>query len=201
LSKVIGRVGASRRGPRKPRFGEVKAVFGADDVMKVFDPDRKMLPSMGFINLRDESVKGVGFVLDEEREHALGSLMAIDREEGRGSWQLLAVRWLRQEGYQWLMGTEILSKYPKPVAIEWEAGGSGRESALAIFLPLASVSQGANSNLLLPSAAYSSGRALLLRQHDGTCYRLRLGDIIETHESMLRAGFDVLSRETARTDQ
>lgn len=201
LAKVVGRGGTSRRGPRRPRFGEVKAVFGGAQLTGIFDPHRKIMPNTEFINLRDESARGLGFMLDEERNLPPGSLLAIDRDEGRGSWQLLAVRWIAREGYQWLLGTEILSRYPKRVAIEWEGAGSGKESASAIFLPLAGVHQGATSNLLLPSAAYSDGRKLLLSQDDGTCYRLKLGGVIETHESWLRVDFDVLSREASGTNQ
>jgi hypothetical protein len=199
LAKVIGRAGASRRGPRKPRFGEVKAIFGADAVMKVFDPQRGIMAPPEFINLRDESSKGMGFVLDEDRSLSSGSLLAIDREEGHGAWQLLAVRWSAMEEHHWLLGTEILSKYPKRVEIEWEAGEAGKESAVAIFLPLASITQGATSNLLLPSAAYSAERGVLLRQDDGTHYRLKLGAVVETHESLVRVEFDVLSRRASGT--
>lgn len=201
LSKVIGRAGTSRRGPRKPRSGEVRAVLGADEAMKTLDPGRKIMPRMEFIHLRDESAKGLGFVLDEECNLAPGNLMAIERDEGRGSWQLLAVRWVAQEGYQWLLGTEILSKYPKQVAIEWQGETSAKETATAIFLPLASASQGATSNLLLPSSGYSAGRIIVLKQDDGITYRLKLGEIVEQHESWLRTRFDVLSREVAQTGQ
>lgn len=201
LSKAIGRAGTSRRGPRKPRFGEVRAVFGADEVMKTLNPVRKLMPKTEFINLRDESVKGLGFVLEEECGLIPGNLMAIERDAGHGAWQLLAVRWVSREGYQWLLGTEILSKYPKQVAIEWGGEASGKEKATAIFLPLASASQGAISNLLLPSTAYSAGSTLMLKQDDGINYRLKLGDIVETHESWLRVSFDVMAREAVQTNQ
>jgi hypothetical protein len=201
LAKVIGRSGASRSGPRRPRFGEVRAVFGAELVMKAFSPYLGVVPNTEFISLRDESREGIGFVLQEEHALAPASLLAIERDDGHGSWQLLAVRWLAAEGNEWLLGAEILSKYPKRVSIEWETDGSGRETGIALFLPLASVSHGAASNLLLPPAAYSSGRLLTLRQDDGTSYYLKLGEVVETHESWLRAGFDVLSREAARAGQ
>jgi hypothetical protein len=199
LARVIGRAGANRSGPRKPRFGEVRAVFGTDAVLKIFAPYRGIVPNTEFIALRDESSKGVGFVLSEEHELPLGRLLAIDREEGQGAWQLLAVRWVAEEENQWLLGTEILSKYPKRVDIEWEDGDLGKDTSVALFLPLASVSKGAVSNLLMPRAAYTSGRELLLRQDDGLGYRLKLGGVIETHDSWLRVGFDVLTREAAST--
>jgi hypothetical protein len=199
LTMVIGRAGASRRGPRKPRFGEVRAVFGTERVLNVFAPYRGIVPNVEFINLRDESAKGVGFVLDEEHELPPGSLMAIERDEGQGAWQLFEVRWMAAEGNQWLLGAEYLSKYPKRVDIEWETGEAGKETAMALFLPLTNASQGANSNLLVPQVAYMAGRMLMLRQGDGMCYRLKLSGIIATYDPWLRVGFDVLSRETTET--
>lgn len=197
LAKVIGRAGTSRGGPRRPRFGEVRTVFGADQVLRMFSPSGQIPPPFEYITLRDESDKGIGFVLNDERALQPGSLLAIDRDDGQGTWQLLAVRWQAAEGMHWLLGTEVLSKFPKRVEVEWVNGASAKESAIALFLPLASTSQGATSNLLLPQAAYQSGRGLLLRQEDGTRYQLRLGGVAETHESWLRVEFDVLSREAA----
>lgn len=195
LSKVIERAGSSRRGPRNPRFGEMRAVFGMEEIVRVFSPLPGGVQGAEFITLRDESSKGIGFVLHAERELPPGSLLAVDREVERDAWQLLAARWQATEGGQFLLGTEVLSKYPKRVDIEWQGADSGKGSAVALFLPLASASQGATSNLLLPQAAYLNGRELLLRQDDGTRYRLKLGGIVETHEAWLRVGFDVLSRE------
>lgn len=197
LARVIGRAGASRGRPRKPRFGEVRAVFGAENVLRLFSPVRDIPPESEFITLRDESGKGLGFELGEERKLQPGSLMAIDRDDGYGGWQLLSVRWQSEEGEQRLLGTEVISKYPKRVDVEWIAEVAGMKSAIALFLPLASTSVGVTSNLLLPKPAYEAGRELLLRQDDGTLYRLRLGSIVETHEAWLRVGFDVLSREAA----
>jgi len=197
LAKVIGRAGAIRGVPRRPRFGEVRAVFGAEQVFALFEQHGRIPPPCEFITLRDESGKGIGFVLNDERAIEPGSLLAVDREDGRATWQILAARWEAAEGMHWLLGTEVLSRYPKRVEVEWEKAGSGRETASALFLPLASASQGATSNLLLPQAAYQAGGELLLRQDDGTRYHLRLGSVVETHESWLRVEFDVLSREAA----
>lgn len=196
LAKVIGREGSSRGGLRKPRFGEVRAVFGIDSILKIYASLHGIVPKTELITLRDESSKGIGFVLDEAPNLEMGSLLAVDREEGQGAWQLLAVRWTAAEDGQWQLGTEVLSKYPKRVELEWQTE-SGKQTAVALFLPLASASQGATSNLLMPQAAYQPARELLLRQDDGTCYRLRLGGVVETHEPWLRVGFDVLSREAA----
>lgn len=197
LAKVIGREGSSRGGLRKPRFGEVRAVFGVEAVLGVFSPIRGVIPNTEFITLRDESSKGIGFVLSDERELQMGSLLAVDRDEGHGAWHLLAARWLAVEDDQWQLGTEVLSKFPKRVELEWHNETGVKETAVALFLPLASASHGATSNLLVPQPVYAHKRELLLRQDDGTCYRLRLGEIIEAHESWLRVGFDVLARESA----
>lgn len=196
LSKVIGREGSSRGGLRKPRFGDVRAVFGIDAILKTYAPLHGIVPNTKFITLRDESSKGIGFALDDKPDIELGSLLAVDREEGQGAWQLLAVRWTANEDGQWQLGTEVLSKYPKRVELEWQAD-TGRQSAVALFLPLASASQGGTSNLLVPPVVYERGRELLLRQDDGTCYRLRLGEVVETHETWLRLNFDVLARQAA----
>ncbi len=197
LAKVIERAGISRSGPRKPRLGELRAVFGAQDVLRICSAGFGVVKSDDYVTLRDESSKGMGFVLHEERELAPGSLLAVDRDGGHGDWQVLAVRWQSAEDGQWLLGAEVLSRYPKRVEVEWQAGDSGKQTAVALYLPLAAASQGTTSNLLLPQEAYEAGRELLLRQDDGTRYRLRLAAIIETHESWQRAGFDVLSREAA----
>lgn len=201
LAKVVGRSGANRGAPRKPRLGEVRAVFGAAAVMKVFKPYQGVVPNTEIISLRDESSEGAGFVLHEDPALSQGGLLAVDRDHGHGTWQLLAVRWSAEEGNNWLLGAEYLSKYPKLVDIEWEADATASEAATAttaaaLLLPVPG--QGGHSNLMLPWAAYSNGRTLQLRQEDGTRYRLKLGGVIETHESWLRVGFDVLSREAAR---
>jgi len=199
LARVIGRSGANRGSPRKPRMGEVRAVFGAAAVMKVFKPYMGVVPNGEIISLRDESSEGAGFVLHDEPGLSPGGLLAVDRDHGHGTWQLLAARWSAEEGSNWLLGAEYLSKYPKLVDIEWEADTANNQmaTAAALFLPVPG--QSVNNNLLLPWAAYSHGRTLQLRQDDGTCYRLKLGEVIETHESWLRVGFDLLSREAAGT--
>lgn len=202
LANVIGREGVSRRSARKPRSGEVRAVFGTDSALKMFAPgqdQQENMPKPELVKLRDESSKGLGFVLKEDRLLPTGSLMSIERDDG-GGWKLLAVRWMGGEDGQWLLGAEILSKYPRQVEIEWENGEAESETATAFFLTLASTSQAVSSNLLLPRAAYSSGRILLLCQDDGTRYRLKLGGIIEIHDAWLRVGFDVVSRDAAETD-
>lgn len=195
LSKVISRSGAHRSGPRQQCFGEVETVFGADSIGKLFSPYRGMVLKKEIMVLRDESSAGLGFVLDEQCKHTPGTLFAVNRGENCGGWQLLAVRWLREEANEWLLGAESISKHPRRVEIEWEAEGQEKEKAAVIFLPLTRAKGDMSSNLLLPHTAYALGRAVLLRD-DGSQYRLKLGEIIETHESWLRVGFDVLSRQS-----
>lgn len=197
LAKVIGRPGTSRRGPRRPGFGEVRAVFGAEEAVQALAAEPGALPDAEWITLRDESSKGVGFMLDAPPPLPLGGLFAMDRDDGHGSWQMLAVRWAAQEGNQWLLGAEVLSRFPKRVDIEWEEADGGIWLEKAIFLPLAGAGQGAISNLLMRAEAYSAGRILVLRQEDGTRYRMKLGAIAERHETWLRVEFDVLSRQAA----
>jgi hypothetical protein len=196
LSKIICRAGAHREGPRQQRFGEMQAVFGIESVRKALSPVRGMVLSRVTLVLRDEGSEGLGFVMDEERQISPGCLLAVDRDEGNGNWQLLSVRWVREEGGQWLLGAESLSKHPKLVDVEWETDNATKETQPAIFLPLAGTKQGMVSNLLLPHTAYALGRVVSLRDTSAQ-YRLKLGEIIETHESWLRVGFDVLSREAA----
>jgi hypothetical protein len=50
------------------------------------------------------------------------------------------------------------------------------------------------SNLLLPQTHYRLGASLMLRDGD-ILYRLRLGEVQESHEGWLRVGMDVLGRE------
>ncbi len=194
LSKVINRSGAHRNAPRQSRFGEVETVFGADSVGKLFSPYRGMVLNKEILLLRDESNEGLGFVLEDKCKHSTGTLFAVNRGEGSSGWQLLAVRWAREEADEWLLGAESLSKHPRRVEIEWEKEGQENDTEVAIFLPLAKAKGDMSSNLLLPHTAYSLGRVVMLRD-DGSQYRMRLGEIIETHESWLRVGFDVLSRQ------
>lgn len=195
LSKVINRAGAHRSGPRQQRFAEVQAVFGVDAMLKVFAPYRGMVLKKEMLALRDESGEGLGFIMDEERKFSPGCLLAINRAEGEGPWQLLSVRWVREEGDNWMLGTEFLSKHPRRVEVEWEDENAAKVTVTAIFLPLTRGGQNVSSNLLLPHSAYLLGRVMSLHD-DGTQYRLKLGEVIETHESWLRVEFDVLSRLT-----
>ena len=194
LCRGISRAGAHRDGPRRQRSGEVQAVFGMDAVIKVFAPYRGMVLKKETLALNDESREGLGLVMHEECSLQPGTLMAVSQEEGDSGWQLLSVRWQKEETDRCLLGTEFLSKHPRRVEVEWESDNAKKETEIALFLPLANTSRGAASNLLLPSASYVSGREVLLRD-TSALYRLKLGEIVESHESWLRVAFDVLSRQ------
>lgn len=199
LTKIISRTGTNRDGPRQQDTGEVQAVFGVDSVIKVFSPYLGMVLNRETLVLRDEGSEGLGFVMDVERQVSPGCLLAVNSDKGgSGNWKLFAVRWTKEDGGQWLLGAESLSQHPKRVNIEWETENDTKETQEAIFLPLAGTKQGMASNLLLPHTAYVLGRVVSLTD-TGMKYRLKLGEIIETHESWLRVGFDVLSLETTRT--
>ena len=50
------------------------------------------------------------------------------------------------------------------------------------------------SNLLIPQSHYKLGASLILREDDAV-YRLRLGEVQESHEEWLRVSMDVVGRE------
>jgi hypothetical protein len=76
---------------------------------------------------------------------------------------------------------------------EADAPGGARDKTWALFLPMLHAEQGV-SNLLLPQTHYQLGAPLMLIDGD-TRYRLRLGEVQESHEGWLRVGMDVLGRE------
>jgi len=108
---------------------------------------------------------------------------------------LLAIRWNRQEDGQYLVGTQRLSRHPKRVEIysETDVPGATCDKTWALFLPMTHPDQGV-SNLLIPRTHYRLGAPLMLRDGD-TVYRLRLGEVQESHEGWLRVGMDVVGRE------
>ncbi len=197
ISRIIGRVGARRDTARKPTNGELCVAVGMQAVLEAMQGAESRLENW---KLRDESREGFGFVLPSEREIPVGGLLVVSRVSGEKQWQLLAVRWMREENGQALLGSESLSKHPKLVEVSWQPDQGETLSQAAIFLPLTNSGQGATSNLLLPQSGYEKNRAVVLR--DGAVvYRLSLGEVIESHESWLRVGFDVLSREMLEPDE
>jgi hypothetical protein len=145
--------------------------------------------------LRDESVEGMGFALTEATALPHGRLVAVSWDPSENVWQLLAIRWNREENDQHLVGAQHLSRHPKRVEVFFEADASGvtREQTWAVFLPMTHTEQGL-SNLLIPQTHYHLGATLMLRDGDAV-YRLRLGEVQESHEGWLRVGMDVVGRE------
>jgi len=145
--------------------------------------------------LRDESTEGMGFALSEAAALPHGRLVAVTWDPSENVWQLLAIRWTREEDGQQMVGMQRLSRHPKRVEIYYEAQvpGVAQEKTWAVFMPMSHTEQGV-SNLLIPQTHYRLGAPLMLRDGD-VLYRLRLGEVQESHEGWLRVGMDVVGRE------
>jgi hypothetical protein len=146
--------------------------------------------------LRDESTEGMGFGVADSGPLPHGRLIAVSWNPSENVWQLLAVRWNREDAGQLLVGAQRLSRHPKRVEISDDGDAPGTESTAptqAVFLPMSSAEMGV-SNLLLPLSHYRPGAQVTLRDGD-LVYRLRLGRVHESHEGWVRVSMDVLSRE------
>lgn len=196
IARIVGRVGARRDSVRKPVAGEVGVAAGMQAVVEAMQAGADGDTRLERWKLRDESREGLGFVLPQGREMPVGRLLVVSRLSGEKHWQLLAVRWVREEGGESLLGAESLSKHPKLVEVSWQSGQTETNTLPAIFLPLTNTSHGAASNLLIPQASYEKGRTVVLRDEE-VLYRLSLGEVVESHEAWVRVGFDVLAREKA----
>ncbi len=198
--RVLNRGGIRRDGARTPRAGHVWAAAGLQSVMGALSKDLENHKTLSLTEwrLRDESRDGLGFVLPEGENLPIGRLAVVSYQPGDDSWHLIAVRWVRQESGQTLVGAQCLSRHPKLVSFEFvESGpGSSNGGTAAVFVPLADISQGMASHLLLPRTAYVEGQEV--RLHDNqAAYRIRLGTVVETHEEdWVRVDFAVLARET-----
>jgi hypothetical protein len=197
FARVISRGGVRRDGARTPRTGEAWAAEGLQRVMAALGGDVGTQGDLSRWALRDESREGLGFVLQGERSLPVGRLALVSYQPGEDAWKLITVRWVRHEKGETLVGAQCLSRHPKLVMVETNPGRSGFSPVgeTGIFVPLADTSQGIVSNLLLPVGAYAPGAEITMRD-DTVTYRLRLGEVAETHEEdWVRVGFDVLSRE------
>jgi hypothetical protein len=144
--------------------------------------------------LRDESADGMGLITPEPKLRPQGSLVAVTQNPAEKIWQLLAIRWSREENGQNLVGTQRLSSHPKRVEIHSGDGSDvAQDKTWGVFLPMVSAEQGV-SNLLLPQTHYAPGAPLALRDGE-VIYRLRLGEVHESHEDWLRVGMEVVGRE------
>jgi hypothetical protein len=197
VASLIERGGIRRSRQRTHRFGRVWVAAGMDNIMTALaqsDAD-KARPSLEPWMLRDESTEGMGFALSDATALPHGRLVAVSWDPAENVWQLLAIRWNREEDGQHLVGTQRLSRHPKRVEIffETDVAGGAQEKTWAVFMPMTHVDQGV-SNLLIPQTHYRLGAPLMLRDGD-TVYRLRLGEVQESHEGWVRVGMDVLGRE------
>lgn len=194
-ASLIERGGIRRNRQRTHRFGRVWAAAGMPNILAVLAPPDavKTRPALEPWMLRDESTKGMGFALPEALPH--GRLVAVNWDPSESVWQLLAIRWNREEDGQHLVGTQRLSCHPKRVEIyfEPEVQGGAQDKTWAVFMPMTHLDQGV-SNLLIPETHYRLGTPLMLRDGD-MVYRLRLGEVQETHEGWLRVSMDVIGRE------
>jgi hypothetical protein len=197
VASLIERGGIFRNRQRTHRFGRVWVAAGMDKILAALAQPAAAggRPALEPWMLRDESVEGMGFALTEATALPHGRLVAVSWDPSENVWQLLAIRWNREENDQHLVGAQHLSRHPKRVEVFFEADASGvtREQTWAVFLPMTHTEQGL-SNLLIPQTHYHLGATLMLRDGDAV-YRLRLGEVQESHEGWLRVGMDVVGRE------
>lgn len=197
MASLIERGGINRNRQRTNRFGRVWVATGMDNILAALanreaTGDRPALESW---KLRDESPEGMGFDVQEKQTLPHGHLVAVSWNPSETAWQLLAIRWNREEEGHHLVGTERLSRHPKRVSIwlESDTPDGKVDKDWALFLPMAHEEQG-TSNLLMPRTHYRLGASLMLLDGD-ILYRLRLGEVQEGHEGWLRVGMDVVGRE------
>ncbi len=197
IASLIERGGIRRTRQRTHRFGRVWVATGMEQILAALahpgTPTAR--PALESWMLRDESTEGMGFALSERDTLPHGRLVAVSWDPAENVWQLLATRWNREEDGQVLVGTQRLSRHPKRVEVcyDSETPEMTQEKTWAVFLPMSQTEHGL-SNLLLPQSHYRIGARLLLRDED-TLYRLRLGEVQESHEGWLRVGLDVVGRE------
>jgi len=197
LASMIERGGVRRDRPRTSRFGRVWVAGGMDNILTALSPGERTAtqPVLEPWMMRDESAHGIGFTLPTQQSLLHGQLIAVSWDPAESVWQVLVVRWNRDEEGRCQVGTERLTRHPKLVHLSddtAEAEVSGEEIKV-LFLPMSDSAQGV-SNLLIPAATYREGKHVVLRDGE-LVYRLRLGGALETHESWVRVGMDVLTRE------
>lgn len=197
VASLIERGGIRRNRQRTHRFGRVWVAAGIDNILAALvRPDAaRTQPALEPWMLRDESTEGMGFALPEVPALPPGRLVAVSWDPSENVWQLLAIRWNREEDGQHLVGTQRLSRHPKRVEIYFEPDeqGGAQDKTWAVFMPMTHLDQGV-SNLLIPRTHYRLGAPLMLRDGD-MVYRLRLGEVQEAHEGWLRVSMDVIGRE------
>ena len=201
MASLIARGGTPRTLGRTRRDATVWTAVGIDRILAALAPAdadaETVRPALQAWTLRDESPEGLGFALPRVERMPVGGLVAMTWEASTRAWQLLVIRWQREEGDQLLVGAQWLSRHPKRVRVYFEpslpdgAGGS----AWAIFLPLAQAGEGGEmSHLLLPQSHYRQGVPLLL-EDDDMRYRLYPGEVRERHEGWVRVAMEGVGRE------
>ena len=196
LASMIERGGVRRDRPRTSRFGRVWVAGGMDNILSALVQDRpNAQPVLEPWMMRDESAHGMGFTLPAQQTLSHGQLIAVSWDPTESVWQVLAIRWNRDEEGQCHVGTERLTRHPKLVHLSDDTaeGENQGEEIKVLFLPMSDSTQGV-SNLLVPASTYREGKHVVLRDGE-IVYRLRLGGTLETHESWVRVGMDVLTRE------
>lgn len=196
LASMIERGGVRRDRPRTSRFGRVWVAGGMDNILTALVEGERtsgqavLEPWM----MRDESAQGMGFTLASQQTLPHGQLIAVSWDPSESVWQVLAIRWKRDEEGQCHVGTERLTRHPKLVHLSDDPETEpGNAEIKVLFLPMSDSTQGV-SNLLIPASSYCEGKHVVLRDGE-VLYRLRLGSALETHESWVRVGMDVLTRE------
>jgi len=197
IAKRVSRDDVRRSTQRIHRFKRVWVACGMGNILaslacvKGGSPRQAMEPWM----LRDESGDGMGFSLEASTALPHGRLIAVSSNPSENSWQLLAIRWNREADGQLLVGAQRLSRHPRRVeiSIAEDTADAPRAPTHAVFLPLSDTEQ-CLSNLLLPQTYYQPRAQITFRDGD-TLYRMRLGQVYESHERWVRVGMDVLSRE------
>lgn len=196
LASMIERGGVRRDRPRTSRFGRVWVAGGMDNILTALMNEERSngQPVLEPWMMRDESAHGMGFTLPSQQILLPGQLIAVSWDPSESVWQVLAIRWNRDETGHCQVGTERLTRHPKLVHLCDDPGTEpGNSEIKVLFLPMSDSTQGV-SNLLIPASSYREGKQVILR--DGAVlYRLRLGSALETHESWVRVGMDVLTRE------
>jgi len=197
IANLISSDDVRRSSHRAQRFARVWVASGMGNILaslacvKGGRPRQAMEPWM----LRDESADGMGFSLEASTALPHGRLIAVSCNPSENSWQLLAIRWNQEADGQLLVGAQRLSRHPKRVEISFaqDSADAPRVPTHAVFLTMSDTEEDL-SNLLLPQTYYQPGAHITFRDGD-TLYRVRLGQVYESHERWVRVGIDVLSRE------
>ena len=197
IANLISSDDVRRGSQRIHRFARVWVASGMVNILSSLAcveggrPRQAMEPWM----LRDASADGMGFSLEASTALPHGRLIAVSRNPSENIWQLLAIRWKQEAEGQLLVGAQRLSRHPKRVELSFaqDTVDAPRAPTHAVFMPMSDTEEDLSS-LLLPQTHYQPRAQITFRDGD-TLYRVRLGQVFESHERWIRVGMDVLSRE------